>query len=84
MSKLNKITKNRFVLSNSLLGKSAIITFTNKKGETFTYDHDQVFACNGDRLLAMNCFIKYGSYTNSNKIPTWAIQNSVKHMEFAA
>jgi len=82
--KLNKITKNRFVLSNSLLGQSAIITFTNKKGETFTYDHDQVFATNGARLLSMNCFIKYGNYTNSNKIPTWAIQNSVKHMEFTA
>jgi hypothetical protein len=81
---MTNITKNRFVLSNSLLGKSAIITFTNKKGETFTYDHDQVFAINGDRLLEMNCFIKYGSYTNSNKIPSWAIQNSVKHMEFAA
>ena len=82
--KLNKITKNRFVLSNSLLGQSAIITFTNKEGETFTYDHDQVFATNGDRLLSMNCFIKYGNYTNSSKIPTWAKQNSVKHMEFTA
>ncbi len=82
--KSNLITKTRFILSNSLLGQSAIITFTNKKGESFTYDHDQVFACNADRLLNMNCFIKYGNYTNSNKIPTWAIQSSVKHMEFAA
>lgn len=69
----NLITKNRFILSNSLLGKSAIITFTNKKGESFTYNHDQVFANNQTRLLTMNCFIKYGNYTNSNKIPTWAI-----------
>ncbi len=69
----NLITKNRFILSNSLLGKSAIISFTNKKGESFTYNHDQVFANNQTRLLTMNCFIKYGNYTNSNKIPTWAI-----------
>ncbi len=69
----NLITKNRFILSNSLLGKSAIISFTNKKGESFTYNHDQVFANNQTRLLSMNCFIKYGNYTNSNKIPTWAI-----------
>ena len=69
----NLITKNRFILSNSLLGQAAIISFTNKKGESFTYDHDQVFANNQTRLLSMNCFIKYGNYTNSNKIPTWAI-----------
>ena len=80
----NLITKNRFILSNSLLGKSAIITFTNKKGESYTYNHDQIFAHNADRLLSMACYIKYGNYTNSNKIPTWAIQNSVKSMEFAA
>ncbi len=66
-------TKNRFILSNSLLGQNAIISFTNKKGESFTYNHDQVFANNQNRLLSMNCFIKYGNYTNSNKIPTWAI-----------
>ena len=69
----NLITKNRFILSNSLLGQNAIISFTNKKGESFTYNHDQVFASNQTRLLSMNCFIKYGNYTNSNKIPTWAI-----------
>ena len=34
MSKLTKITKKRFVISNSLLGKNLIIKFTNKKGET--------------------------------------------------
>ncbi len=69
----NKITKNRFILSNSLLGQSLIITFTNKKGESYTYNHDQVFAKNQSRLLSMNCFIKYGNYTNSNKLPSWAI-----------
>ena len=69
----NQITKNRFILSNNLLGKSLIISFTNKKGESYTYNHDQVFASNQSKLLNMNCFIKYGNYTNSNKIPTWAI-----------
>ena len=69
----NQITKSRFILSNTLLGKSLIISFTNKKGESYTYDHDQVFANNQTRLLTMNCFIKYGNYTNSNKLPAWAI-----------
>jgi len=73
MQNSNNITKNRFILSNSLLGKNAIITFTNKKGESFTYNHDQVFAKNQSKLLSMNCFIKYGNYTNSNKLPNWAI-----------
>ena len=73
MQNSNNITKNRFILSNSLLGQSLIITFTNKKGESYTYDHDQVFAKNQSKLLSMNCFIKYGNYTNSNKLPNWAI-----------
>mgnify|MGYP003110219789 FL=1 len=73
MQNSNNITKNRFILSNSLLGQNAIITFTNKKGESYTYNHDQVFAKNQSKLLSMNCFIKYGNYTNSNKLPNWAI-----------
>lgn len=64
--------KKRFVISNSLLGKNLTIEFTNKKGETFKYNHDKVFAENQELLLSMNCFIKYGNYTNSNKLPNWA------------
>lgn len=64
--------KKRFVISNSLLGKNLTIEFTNKKGETFKYNHDKVFARNQELLLNMNCFIKYGNYTNSNKLPNWA------------
>ena len=39
MSTLN--TK-RFVMRKSLIGNNTIITFTNKKNETYTYDHDAV------------------------------------------
>ena len=70
MSKLNLTTK-RFVIRKSLIGENKIITFTNNKKETFTYDHDEVFANNQERLLSMSCFNEYGSYTNSNKIPNW-------------
>ncbi len=73
MQTLNKITKSRFIISNSLIGQNLIITFTNKKGESYTYDHDEVYARNQSKLLSMNCFIKYGNYTNSNKLPNWAI-----------
>ena len=72
MSKLNKITKNRFVISKSLAGENAVITFTNKKGETYTYDHDEVYSNNQEKLLSMTCFNEYGNYTNTNKVPNWA------------
>ena len=61
-----KLTKNRFTIAKSLIGQNAIITFTNKKGETYTYDHDAVYAANQEKFETMNCFQQYGNYTNSN------------------
>ena len=69
--KTNKITTKRFVIRKSLLGTNTIIEFTNKKGDTYEYDHDEVFSKNQERFLSMKCFNEYGSYTNSNKIPNW-------------
>ena len=69
---MTKLTKKRFVISKSLIGKNVTITFTNKKDETYTYDHDEVFSNNQEKLLSMQCFNEYGNYTNSNKIPNWA------------
>ena len=73
-----QITKSRFVISKTLIGKSAIITFTNKKGITYTYDHDAVYSANQEHFETMNCFVKYGSYTNSNNLPTFARAFEVK------
>ncbi len=67
-----QITKSRFVISKTLIGQSAIITFTNKKGITYTYDHDAVYSANQEHFETMNCFQQYGSYTNSNNVPTFA------------
>ena len=67
-----QITKSRFVISKTLIGQNAIITFTNKKGITYTYDHDAVYSANQEHFETMNCFVKYGSYTNSNNLPTFA------------
>ena len=69
---MTKLTKKRFVISKSLIGKNVEITFTNKKDETYTYNHDEVFANNQVKLMNMNCFVKYGNYTNTNKVPNWA------------
>jgi|TARA_R100001509_G_scaffold163753_1_gene139094 hypothetical protein len=67
-----KLTKKRFVISKSLIGKNAVITFTNKKGDTYTYEHDAVYSANQERFETMECFQKYGNYTNSNNLPTFA------------
>jgi hypothetical protein len=64
------ITK-RFVIRKSLIGKKAIITFTTKKGNKVTYNHDEVYNKNKKRFESMNCFQKYKSYTNTNNIPTF-------------
>ena len=69
--KTNKLTTKRFVIRKSLIGTNSIIEFTNKKGDTYEYDHDEVFSKNQERFLSMKCFNEYGSYTNSNKIPNW-------------
>jgi len=65
------LTTNRFVIRKSLIGKNTIITFVNKKKETVTYNHDDVYNAHKSRFDAMNCFAKYKSYTNSNAMPAF-------------
>ena len=69
---INNITTKRFVIRKSLIGTNAIITFTNKKGEIVSYDHDVVYLTHQARFDNMPCFIKYKSYTNSNALPAFA------------
>ena len=71
MKNSNTLTTKRFVIRKSLLGKNTVITFTNKKGDTITYNHDNVYNVNKDRFESMECFKKYKSYTNTNNIPTF-------------
>ena len=73
-----KLTKKRFVISKSLIGQNAVITFTNKKGNSFTYEHDAVYSANQEKFESMQCFQKYGNYTNSNNLPTFARDFQVK------
>jgi len=67
----NTLTTKRFVIRKSLIGKHTIITFVNKKGDTITYDHDEVYNRNKERFDNMECFQKYKNYTNTNNIPTF-------------
>ena len=67
----------RFVIRKSLIGKNVVITFTNKKGDECTYNHDEVYNNNIERFDNMNCFNKYGSYTCTNNLPTFARQQII-------
>jgi len=67
----NTLTTKRFVIRKSLIGKNTVITFTNKKQEQVSYNHDEVYNTHKERFEAMNCFAKYKSYTNSNAIPAF-------------
>ena len=69
---MTKLTKKRFVIRKTLIGTNTIVTFTNKKGITYSYDHDAVYSANQEHFETMNCFTQYGSYTNSNNLPTFA------------
>ena len=69
---VSKLTTKRFVIRKSLIGKNVVITFTNKKGNECTYNHDEVYNKNQSKLDNMNCFNKYKSYTATNNLPTWA------------
>jgi len=59
----------RFVVRLSLVGKNQMIEFTNKKGKTYTYNHDKVYSIMKENLENLDCFKKYKSYTATNNIP---------------
>ena len=65
----NVIKSKRFVVRLSLVGKNQTIEFTNKKGDTITYNHDKVYSIMKDKLESLDCFQKYKSYTATNNIP---------------
>ena len=68
---MSNLTTKRFVIRKSLIGKNTIITFTNKKQEKVSYNHDEVYNTHKERFESMNCFAKYKSYPNSNAIPAF-------------
>ena len=69
MTKLNVVESKRFVVRKSLIGKNQVITFTNKKGDEITYNHDKVYEIMKSKLETLPCWEKYKSYTATNNIP---------------
>ena len=67
--KTNNLTTKRFVIRKSLIGTNSIITFTNSKKQTYTYDHDEIYSTYQEKFESMKCFQEYKSYTNSNIVP---------------
>ena len=70
--KTNNLTTKRFVIRKSLIGTNSIITFTNNKKQTYTYDHDEIYSTYQEKFESMKCFQEYKSYTNSNTVPAFA------------
>ena len=66
---MNVLKSKRFVVRKSLVGKNQLIEFTNKKGDTYTYNHDKVFEVMKSKLETLPCLEKYKSYTATNNIP---------------
>ena len=66
---MNILKSKRFVVRKSLVGKNQVIEFTNKKGNTVTYNHDKVYEVMKSKLETLPCFQKYKSYTATNNIP---------------
>ena len=66
------LNSKRFVIRQSLIGKNQTITVNFKNGKTVTYNHDKVYEVMKDKLLSMNCFTKYKSYTSSTSVPVIA------------
>ena len=66
---MSNLISKRFVVRQSLVGKNQTIEFTNKKGDTITYNHDKVFNIMKDTLTKLPCWLKYKSYTATNNIP---------------
>ena len=66
----NLMKSKRFVVRKSLIGKNQVITFTTKKGNEITYNHDIVYEIMKEKLTKLPCWDKYKSYTASNNIPT--------------
>ena len=65
------MTTKRFVIRKNLIGKNAIIKFSNYDGIEYVYDHDVVFNQLKDRFEAMPCVAKYKSYTQTFDMPAF-------------
>ena len=75
------LKKNYFTLKKSLIGKNMIIEFQDKTGQIIRYDHDKLLNQLGNRITGLNCWAKYGHYSNSRELPKFIRDfNYIKHI----
>jgi hypothetical protein len=58
-----------FVVRKSWYGRGQIITFTNNKGQTITYDHDKALDIMLPKLNILPCWAKRGYWSQSTDMP---------------
>ena len=63
------ITRKNFVVRKSWLGRNQIITFTNNKGQTITYNHDEALKLMLPKLSILPCWAKRGYWSQSTNAP---------------
>jgi len=73
-----KVSKKRFIISKSMVGKGQLVEVETRTGNTFTYDHDQIYNLFKSKFDSMPCFEKYGNYTNSDNLPKFVREALVK------
>ena len=69
LKKVEVLKTKRYVIRKSLIVKNQIFSFTNKKGDEITYNHDKVYNIMKSKLETLPCWEKYKSYTATNNIP---------------
>jgi hypothetical protein len=63
------ITRKNFVVRKSWLGRNQVITFTNNKGQTITYNHDEALKVMLPKLSILPCWAKRGYWSQSTNAP---------------
>ena len=69
------ITRKNFVVRRSWEGRNQEITFTNNKGQTIKYNHDEVLKVMLPKLNISPNWLKRGYWSQSTNLPT-----SVRHL----
>ena len=74
----NTVNKKRFIISKKMVGEGLQVEVETRTGNSFKYDHDQIYKLFQEKFDNMPCFQKYGNYTNSDNLPKFVREALVK------
>ena len=69
------ITRKNFVVRKSWYGRNQEITFTNNKGQTIKYNHDEVLKVMLPKLNILPNWLKRGYWSQNTNLPS-----NVRHL----